>query len=123
MMYGREVLLDIVDANPEAFTRKAIEAFLIDLCATLRLERADLHFWDYEGPEEYDAAPAHLRGVSAVQFITTSTVVVHTIDVTRQVSVNVFGCGEIDAGAAERVVIRHFGGRVASMHSVERGRR
>lgn len=121
MMYGREVLLDVVEADPSKFTRFDIEAFLAQLCHDLRLERADLHFWDY-APEMRAEAPAHLKGVSAVQFVTTSTVVVHTLDVTRQVLINVFGCGEIDAAVVERVAIQHFGGRVASMHSIERGR-
>lgn len=121
-MYGREVLLDVVDADPAKFTRASIEEFLGRLCGALYLERADLHFWDYDTPEERAEAPAHLRGVSAVQFVTTSTVVVHTLDESKQVLINVFGCGEIDAAVVERVAVSHFGGRVAAMHSIERGR-
>ncbi len=120
-MYGREILLDLVDCRPTAQNRSAIQAFLIELCDTLRLTRADLHFWDYEDPKEYAAAPAHLRGVSAVQFITTSDVVIHTVDDSRQVLINVFACGEVDAAVVERIAVRHFGGRIASMHSIERG--
>lgn len=119
--YGREVILDVTAASSSSFTRRRIEEFLVDLCGQLRLERADLHFWDYDDPAERDAAPSHLRGVSAVQFVTTSTVVVHTLDDSRQVLINVFGCGEVDSAVVERVAVGHFGGRVASVHSIGRG--
>lgn len=120
-MYGREVILDVYDANSALFTRSNIETYFIKLCDALRLERADLHFWDYDNDEERSAAPAHLKGVSAIQFVTTSSVVVHTLDETRQVLINVFGCGEIDAAVTERVTIEHFGGHIANIHSITRG--
>ena len=120
-MYGREVILDVYDANSALFTRSHIESYFVKLCDALRLERADLHFWDYDDPEERAAAPAHLKGVSAIQFVTTSSVVIHTLDETRQVLVNVFGCGEIDASVVERITIEYFGGHVANMQSIARG--
>lgn len=119
--YGREILLDVVEADPNKFTREYIEAYFEYLCNALRLKRATLHFWDYDTQEERDAAPAHLKGVSAVQFVTTSSIVVHTLDESRQVLVNVFACGEVDAAVVERATTSYFGGRVASMHSIERG--
>jgi len=123
MSYGREVLVDVVNADEAMFSRQNIENFMISLCEALRLERADLHFWDYDTEEERAGAPTHLRGVSAVQFVTTSSIVVHTLDDTQQVLVNVFGCGEIDVAVVERETIRYFSGRVSNMHSIERGRR
>lgn len=57
-----------------------------------------------------------------MQFVTTSTVVVHTLDESRQVLVNVFGCGEIDERVACQVTAAWFGGKVGSMHSIERGK-
>ena len=120
--YGREVLVDVVCADPRRFTREHIENYLEHVCSRLRLERADLHFWDYDGPDERALAPPHLKGVSAVQFVTTSCIVIHTLDETRQVMVNVFACGEVDASVVERATTRFFGGHVACMHSIERGR-
>lgn len=120
-MYGREVILDVFDANSALFTRSNIEDYFVKLCVALRLERADLHFWDYDSPEERAVAPPHLKGISAIQFVTTSTIVVHTLDETRQVLINVFGCGEIDAAVVERITIEYFGGHVANMHSFARG--
>lgn len=120
--YGREVLLDVVEATPDKFTRENIKAYLEHLCSVLRLERADLHFWDYDDQADRDAAPPHLKGVSAVQFVTTSSIVLHTLDESRQILVNLFACGEVDAAVVERATIRFFGGRIASMHSIERGR-
>jgi len=121
MSYGREIILDIDGCDIDTFTRPRIRDFLVELCDVLRLERADLHFWDYGDLEAKADAPAHLKGVSAVQFIMTSTIVVHTLDETKQVLINVFGCGEIDAAVVERITIKYFGGRIAKMYSLERG--
>ncbi len=121
MSYGREILLDVIGANIVRFNRKNIEQYCISLCDKLRLERGPLHFWDYDNDEDKAVAPPHLQGVSAVQFIMTSSIVIHTLDNTKQVIVNVFGCGEINAAVVERITIAFFGGRVINMHSIERG--
>lgn len=119
--YGHEVIVDVREADVERFNRSSIETFLGVLCSGLRLERASFHFWDYETQEERDGAPAHLRGVSAVQFVMTSTIVIHTLDASRQVLLNVFACGEVDAEIVQRITLEAFGGRVASCHSIQRG--
>lgn len=80
-IYGYSSSLDMIKCDSSMFTRDSIEQFLIALCSEIDMEREDLHFWDYENdPEGHAAAPAHLRGVSAVQFIRTSSVVIHTLD-------------------------------------------
>lgn len=122
MKYGHEVILDVVDADPTFFTRAHIRRYLIELCGHLGLEREDLHFWDYANPEEKARAPAHLKGTTAVQFVTTSSIVIHTLDDARQVLVNVFGCGDIDPDVVQVVTLWHFHGRVVRRHLIERGK-
>lgn len=120
-MYGREVILDVAGADVSKFQRRNIRAYLEDLCDKLGLERADLHFWGYDDAAERAKAPAHLQGESAVQFVTTSSIVVHTLDATRQVLINVFGCGEIDGQCVVNTTLDHFGGYVHQYKEQERG--
>ncbi len=122
MSYGNELLVDLVECDPATFTRDSLTAFFVDLCERIGMERADLHFWDYEGePEEYEAAPAHLKGTSAIQFITTSNVTVHTLDELRRVFVNVFSCGDFEAAPVAEICAFHFGGTVENKTLIRRG--
>lgn len=119
--YGMEVLLDLYDCSRLPCNRGFIESFLGSLCDLIGMEAADLHFWDYEGDRAgYNAAPPHLKGISAVQFIQTSTIVVHTIDVPRTAYVNVFSCGMFDSEAAVKYCWDYFGAASCITRTVER---
>lgn len=120
-IYGYSSVLDVVDCNPDTFTRESIERFLVTLCEAIDMEREDLHFWDYEGdPEGYAAAPAHLRGVSAVQFIKTSSIVIHTLDDLQVVFIDLFSCKEYDPHVVRALVEFHFEGTVRSFKTFAR---
>ena len=120
--YGKELILDIHGCKPARDdTRDKIEGFMIVLCAQIEMIRAELHFWDYQGEqEEYDAAPPHLKGTSAVQFIMTSSIVIHTLDQLSAVYVNIFSCKEFDAEIAEKFTVEWFGAGDCSARFIER---
>ena len=120
--YGKELILDLHHCDPTTYaTRDQIESFIADLCAAIDMKREDLHWWDYEGePAEYEAAPAHLKGTSAVQFITTSTIVIHTLDDLRRVYINIFSCKDFDAGAVMRMAVGHFKGEIVGQTELDR---
>ncbi len=120
--FGFELIVDLCECRNIPCTREFLTEFFKDLCERINMERADLHFWDYDGyPEEYDAAEDHLKGISAVQFIMTSSIVVHTLDVPRAVYLNVFSCRPFDPKTVEEFCALHFGGRVAQRRAMERG--
>jgi len=110
-MYGRELILDL-HGCPGPFTRKAISVFMVELCDLLGMARAELHFWDYDDVEERAAAPAHLAGISAVQFITTSNVTIHTLDKLGAVYLNIFTCAALDRNAVEGFCMNYWKGEV-----------
>ena len=119
--YGYSSVLDVVDCDSSTFTRASIEEFLVTLCDAINMEREDLHFWDYEGdPEGYAAAPAHLRGVSAVQFIKTSSIVIHTLDDLGVVFIDLFSCKPYADFTVCEVVKAHFKGRLRSCKTFSR---
>jgi S-adenosylmethionine/arginine decarboxylase-like enzyme len=51
-----------------------------------------------------------LEGWSAMQFIETSSITVHTDEVCGRCFVDVFSCRPFDSGAAAAVAVAHFGG-------------
>ena len=121
MNYGIELILDLHDCNVEKFNRKDIKLFFRKLCKILDMKPEDLHFWDYEGkPEEYKKAPSHLKGISAIQFISTSNVTIHTLDELRKVYINIFSCKNFFADEAACFCRDFFQGEVAKVTVVDR---
>lgn len=121
--YGKELVIDLVNCRCDGrFTRQRIEDYLAELCDAMDVVREELHWWDYQDePEEYDKAPEHMKGVSVVQFISKSTVVIHTLDIPRSVMVNIFSCGDFDTELAEKITLAHFGGEMIARREFARG--
>lgn len=110
--YGTELILDIYNCDVVKFTRENIEAYLIELCDNvIDMKRAGLQWWDYEGePEEYAKAPNHLKGISCIQFMTTSNITIHTLDVPKSILINIFSCKEFSKEEAVKFTVAYFGG-------------
>lgn len=119
--YGKELILDMHNCDPITFTRTSIRLYFIHLCELIDMERCDLHFWDYEGdPEGYNEAEDHLKGISAIQFITTSNITIHTLDVLKKVFINIFTCKELDIDKARKFTENWFKGKYAKYTILER---
>ena len=120
--YGKELILDLHEVeNIHLFNRRDLKKFLIELCDLIDMNREDLHFWDYEGrPEDEIPKDSHLLGTTAVQFITTSNIVIHTLDLLQAVYVNVFSCKKYDTELAERITKEWFGAKDCRTHFIER---
>ena len=99
--YGYELVLDLHDCNPSTFNRDSIDRYFTELCELIDMQRCEVHFWDDVGlpPEECQTLP-HTKGTSAVCFILTSSIVIHTLDILKAVYVNIFSCKEFDPEAA-----------------------
>ena len=119
--YGYSLSLDIHGCDPRRFTRKGIKRFLNHLCLEIDMKREKLVFWDYKWhPRARQKAPPHLKGTSLVQFISTSSIVIHTLDDMKRMYVDLFSCKPLDAQAAEAIFLGWFGGEVVQSHKMER---
>lgn len=108
--YGQELILDLHECNERKFTRAEIERFCTQLCELIDMERCDLHFWDdLDVPEDEQQTHPKTKGTSAVQFILTSTIVIHTLDLMKAVYVNIFSCKEFDTHEAAQFTASWFG--------------
>lgn len=119
--YGKELILDLHECDPKTFTRESIGKFFEHLCDRIDMERHECFWWDdLDVPEEERQTEPHLKGTSAIQFITTSNVTIHTLDLLACVYLNIFSCKEFDADFAKDIAVHWFSGRVEAMHVIER---
>ncbi len=119
--YGKELILDLHKCDPETFTRESIEEYFIELCELIDMERCELFWWDDVGvPEGEKQTEAHLKGTSAVQFIMTSNITIHALDLMGNVYLNIFSCKDFNGSSAMVFSEKWFKGHVASHHIIER---
>lgn len=101
--YGKELILDLYECNPDLFNRETLTKFFDELCDLIDMQKEDLHFWDdLDTPEEEKETAPHLKGTSAIQFIKTSNVTIHTLDILKRVYLNIFSCKDFDVCVASK---------------------
>jgi len=121
MAYGKELILDLHGCDSMTFTRKSIGELFIQVCSVANMQREDLHFWDdLDTPEAEKETEAHLVGTSAVQFIRTSNITIHALDLMRAVYFNFFSCKDYDEEEIIRLVSKWFDGTVVRANVIER---
>lgn len=113
-MYGKELIVDLHDCDVRLFNRTRIGIFFDELCEMIGADAADRHWWDDVGvrPEDRQTDP-RLVGTSAIQFILTSNLTLHTLDLLGQAYLNVFSCDDFDAEQVTAFMAHYFGGIVA----------
>ena len=113
--YGQELILDIHDCNPDTFTREIIGEYFKALCDLIDMERCELFWWDdLDTPEGEKETEPHLIGTSAVQFIKTSNITIHTLDILKRVYLNVFSCKDFIPKTVKEYSVQVFGGKIVS---------
>ena len=70
-------------------------------------------------PDEQQTEP-HLKGTTAVQFILTSNIVIHTLDLLGAVYVNIFSCKDFDPKIAADFTANWFKGKIVNSHFIDR---
>jgi len=121
--YGIELIIDLHGCSTDKFTRDGLTEYFKELCELIDMKREDLHFWDYEGcPEEKAAAPDHLVGISAIQFISTSNITIHALEILKQVFINIFTCKDMSPELAVKFTEQYFHSTDSRVFIIDRGR-
>jgi S-adenosylmethionine decarboxylase len=119
--YGIELILDLHGCDVAKFTRKSIRQYFERLCVLIDMKREELHFWDDVGvPEEDKQTSPHTQGTSAVQFILTSSIVIHALDQLGAVYINIFSCKEYNPEVAELFSVEWFSATDHSVRVIDR---
>jgi hypothetical protein len=102
--YGLELILDMKGCDLSDLTQEKLGRFLIELVDRVKMKRhGDPIFW-----EDHSGIP-HLEGVSAVQFIETSTIVCHPLPMLKAFYLNLFSCKPFDADDAIKFCMEYWG--------------
>ncbi len=119
--FGKELIIDLHECNSDLFTRYHIKKFFKGLCEEIDMMPCKQTWWDYTNHQEaYDKAPSHLKGTSAVQFISTSNITIHALDVTRCVYLNIFSCKNFDVADALVYSKLFFEGTIVNTQIIDR---
>ncbi len=119
--YGFELLLDLHGCDVSKFNRSSLRRYFARLCKAINMKRCELYFWDDVGvPGKEKQTLPHTKGTSAVQFILTSTVVVHTLDLLKAAYINIFSCKPYDRIIAEELTKEWFAAKECRSHFIER---
>ena len=120
--YGSELMLDLVECDVSKFNRKQLKSYFAQLCDLIDMQKKELYFWDdFRVPLEERQTDPRMKGTTAVQFILTSNITVHTLDLLGIAFVNIFSCKDFDAKVAEEFTASFFGAKLQKSTLVERG--
>ncbi len=117
--YGYELIIDLHACDPTRFNATEVERFCKELCALVKMNCEDFHIWASR-PEDYATEAPHLYGTSAVQFITTSSLVVHTLPKLLRAYVNLFSCNWFEPMEASEFAAMFFSGTAVRSRFIER---
>ena len=119
--YGKEIILDLHNCSSDRFNRVDILSYFKQLCELIDMEDCDYHFWDdLNTPEDEKETEPHLVGTSAIQFIKTSNITIHTLDILKRVYLNVFSCKDFDEEVVKTFSVDFFDGDVINSSTIER---
>ena len=119
--YGKELILDLHHCEPSLFTRKIIREYFKRVCELIDMERGALYWWDdLNTPAGEKEVEIHLVGTSAVQFIKTSNITIHTLDLIQRVYLNVFSCKDFNEEVVAQTTATWFEGDIVNKKVIER---
>ncbi len=119
--YGKELILDLHDCDPNIFNRRMIQKYFREICDLIEMKRCELFWWDDYGlPKKERQTEPHLKGTTAIQFIMTSNITIHTLDILKNTYLNIFSCKDFDAKKAAQFSRKFFKGKIVNQKVIER---
>ena len=117
--YGMELILDIHEVSKDKIHAKAVKQFCADLCDEIGMSKGPNVIWGTDSDkDEYKDPKAD--GISCVQFLHSSSITLHAIDLLGKVFINIFSCKDFDAEKAENFALTDWGGEVVAKHNIIR---
>jgi len=114
--YGRELIIDMHYCDVKTFNRYIIEKFFAEVCNETKMQKCEEIYWfdDFDTPVGEEQTDPQTTGTSAVQFILTSNITVHTLDLLGKVFINFFSCKDFNPDVVENLAMARFGGRIVN---------
>lgn len=121
-MYGVETIIDLQGCDTTRFNRRDIKQYFSQACKLLGVSPEDCYFWDdFRIPQERQQTNPKTKGTTAIQFILTSNITIHTLDLLKSVFINIFSCEDYNAQLLEEFTVRFFSSSKHRTTLIERG--
>jgi len=119
--YGFELILDLHGCDVSKFNRTSLDGYFEKICKAIKMQKCESYFWDDVGVQEEEKQTSpHTKGSSAVQFILTSSIVIHTLELLEAVYVNIFSCKSFNEKIAEQITREWFRAKKCRTLFIER---
>lgn len=121
-MYGKELIIDLKACDVSKFNRKSLRKYFRELCELIDMQREDLHFWDDKNvPKKERRTEPHVVGITAVQFIITSSITIHALSILKEAYINIFSCNPFAVVKASKFTTGYFDAKQFNLKTIERG--
>jgi S-adenosylmethionine/arginine decarboxylase-like enzyme len=117
--YGQEAILDLHGVPKDKFDTDIVRTFAEKLCDEIGMKRGPRYVWGNDKSLGTMHNPK-ADGISCIQFLYSSSILVHAIDELGKVFINVFSCQEFDSEKVRQFALATFGGRLAAFHNIKR---
>ncbi len=113
--YGVELIIDLHDCDTDKFKEESLKEYIIETCRIADMKtHGEPHFWFDDSGQE------HLNGTSVLQFIETSNIVVHALNLLNAVYINFFSCKEFDTEKVTDFTVSFFKAREFDAKTIDR---
>ena len=89
--YGMELIIDLHGCDTVKMQKENIDVFFAELCSLSDMTPVGTPKYWIENSNN-----PKLKGLSGIQFIKTSSILIHTLDLTRSAYINFFSCKDFN---------------------------
>ena len=114
--YEKEIIIDLIGCDIQYMQKENLKIFFIELAEIAKMERVQKpYFWKENAPIP------HLKGMSGVQFIKTSNILIHTLDITQTAYINFFSCKDFNVKKVVKYCKDYFKAKKMNFVVITRG--
>ncbi len=114
MEWGRIALIDLYDCNEEKIRNKReIKRFVNQLCTEINMNKVGK-----TGIKRF--GEGKLKGYSAMQFISTSSITIHCDEIDKRVFIDIFSCKNFDKNRMEKFSNQFFNAKKSKTRIIKR---
>ena len=117
--YGQELILDIHGVPMNKYKGKHIKEFASKLCGEIGMISGPIYVWGSDKSLGTMHNPK-ADGISCIQFLHSSSILIHAIDTLNRVFINIFSCERFDPDKAEKFALKYFEGEIKKRHNIVR---
>ena len=117
--YGMMLSLDLSDVPKEMFRHKKVKEFASKLCDKIGFQKGPEYAWG----DDKDLGTMHdprADGISCIQFLMKSSILVHAIDELNRVYIDCFTCDKFDPKVAKAFSLEFWKGKIKAERLFER---